>query len=433
MSQKKLLYDYLDGALSSDAEQELFSELASDSSLRSDLNSFRKLDEMTHDDMKSIVTPSAATNEVFSRLGFKIPSSGYTPNKASSFSALRKKYGYIALLLLLFGFIGVGSYIAFNYNQLKSNLEASKLELFKMNKSNAMLSQQLDEISELNIAQKEHYEKQIAFLSSTAISSDSRNSINAADEYSSGSHSVSPQSMFDFIDENVLIENTQSIASSRDNRNRIISTQKAFFGGGDTELMIMPIIRNSSDAFKFEQIDLSEVQTLLAGSDSRIAPQKYMIFVEGYTSLADNTNISNTERAMTLNNTAFGLSYKLSPSHAFGIVLGFENYPQVFNRKVEGLDVVQTQNPVLFYYGVNYRFSPKDWLLKDIVYPYMNVFTGATSIGAIMRSQAGIEWKVYANFAIYAGIDYNLLLYNYDSVIYDTQKTGLKSGISIGF
>lgn len=97
MKPERTIHDYLDGALTSDEEARLFSELAAREDLRSELTSQIQLHTAVRKDYGAVVVPADATQAIFSELGLALPTSVATPPVSSSSSV----WDHLASILLI--------------------------------------------------------------------------------------------------------------------------------------------------------------------------------------------------------------------------------------------------------------------------------------------------------------------------------------------
>jgi hypothetical protein len=134
-----------------------------------------------------------------------------------------------------------------------------------------------------------------------------------------------------------------------------------------------------------------------------------------------------------LNNVGFSLLRKLDDNHSIGVEFGWEQFGQSFVTSNENISFTQTQNPMLFFAGATYSFTPVNWIVPYEFYPFANLSAAATRHGPLFRAQTGMNWRVTGNFNLIFGYEYGTLFYNVDDVIYNSNKSGLILGTRIKF
>lgn len=133
------------------------------------------------------------------------------------------------------------------------------------------------------------------------------------------------------------------------------------------------------------------------------------------------------------NNMGVGASYNLAKNHELGVEVGQESFPQKFNRQVYGEELTYYQNPILFWYGVTYRYSLKQIFVPNVFYPYFQVMGGFTKVGPLGRAQIGLSYSPDKRVTFNLGLEGTALWYNVQKTVYDTKKIGLTYGISISY
>lgn len=109
---EQLLVSFLDGELSLEKEQELFSQLAvNDNDIRSSMRELLAIRNAVQHDVEAFTPPTESKDIIFSSIGLSLPKAAELPVHAHS--NMWKKY-IIPLALLT---IGIGSGIAFTFDK----------------------------------------------------------------------------------------------------------------------------------------------------------------------------------------------------------------------------------------------------------------------------------------------------------------------------
>jgi len=163
-------------------------------------------------------------------------------------------------------------------------------------------------------------------------------------------------------------------------------------------------------------------------SDSRIS-----LSVRGFSNSSDmKINVPSGSNPW-FNNMALGADYHIGKGHSFGFEVGQENFPQEFTRTLWGEDLKYKQNPLLLWYGASYKYSMHNIFIPEILYPYIQVFGGATTVGPIGRVQIGLNYKPDSKVTLNLGVEALSLWYNVQGTVYDSKKLGLTYGLSINY
>ena len=103
-------------------------------------------------------------------------------------------------------------------------------------------------------------------------------------------------------------------------------------------------------------------------------------------SVGSSPNVSIGNNANLYDNFSISGWYQINPFISVGIEGGKEQFSQEFSTKN---NLVYQQRPGLIWYGASFRYSAKELIIPYFIYPYFQMFAGATTIGPLFKPQAG--------------------------------------------
>ncbi len=135
----------------------------------------------------------------------------------------------------------------------------------------------------------------------------------------------------------------------------------------------------------------------------------------------------------TLNNVGFALLYLIDSDNSIGIELGQENFLQVYNGKEFGLAVTYEQNYLGFWIGATYRntLKPIGFLLNT--QPLMQITLGGTNQGPLAKALLGLQYNFQDKIFVFGGLDAGTMLYKYQSKFFTSNKIGFSYGVAVRF
>ncbi len=428
MNNINLVQDFLDSALPDNLQKELFEQLAQDKALRRELQINMGIEQFARMDKANYKVPAELTQSVFSDLGISFPVADKSNRK-----------GLVLLMaLLLLGFIVAGgSYLLYTNSISKS---APENEIAKA---------------------KTKVEKKVPTVNSFAINTDAyansfeagkREAVTKMQAINRRLNQTNPSNFTAKRQNSQLNEQTQSNSNTgllayaddakRGSQNSYSAENSNSFERiervNDNISSIRTNYGNSSDLALNEQLNSPLNQSQMNGALSLYpinqfsAPQqtKWNISFRKLPTKSINQSSIKANNAI-YSNTAFGASYNLSRTHSFGVEFGYENFSQQFT--LEGGTLKYDQNPLMLWYGGFWNFTPHALNIGGIVQPYTQLFAGATSVGPLLKAQAGISVNVLRNIYLNIGAEYGMLIYRVESNIYNSRNIGGTMGLMFSF
>jgi hypothetical protein len=430
MNNSKLIHDYLDGKLQQPGQDMLFAELANNAELRNEFNQQMKMHMIAQNDMAMISPPAAATNAIFAELGFSIPPSGGAGDGAAgagfgaSFLAFMKRYlpgaatavvsavltGLIIYWLLDFdrsNSASINSDVAADSKPVITSVEGSYSPIMYMQAQNNSLTEAdvqriINNAMARYMTKVDNYYKNY-YTALINLSKNNRADNNRRDSYQNVENV--PRSDFNMMD--YLTDNSSTVTIQNNNRDMLID--------------------NNGNS------NLNNSQTLNPQMTPKEIISNFNLSFRGFSTRSNiNVNVPSQSNPW-FNNMGVGASYNLAKNHELGVEVGQESFPQKFNRQVYGEELTYYQNPILFWYGVTYRYSLKQIFVPNVFYPYFQVMGGFTKVGPLGRAQIGLSYSPDKRVTFNLGLEGTALWYNVQKTVYDTKKIGLTYGISISY
>lgn len=449
MSYSKLIHEYLDEGLPEVQEESLFAELAADSLLRAEFNKQVQLHLLAQNDMNSITPPIDITNGVFRSLGFAIPTPvpvDPTPKSHARFS----KYGMTALLFILASVLPVSVYYTYDNYFADNSLTAG----FDHNLNNAannstalqsnipvMSSESLDDQNANNVTSGSIEGRN----SSNSVSNNGKIRHNkfASNQVNYTMNNASTNSTVNKLNSDAFLDNIKSVHSNETNGTSLYASAK--FESSDNGYT-----HDFNSRYKIGNISGSSQNF----PDQNISSRAFALPFEDNYSIFDNLTIDNTQFAVVVkgisiesalpskqagsfnlqDNINVAAFYKLDAYNAIGVEFGREQFAQEFTRIIAGKEHQQFQTPSIYWVGITYRLIVPDWAIMNRIIPYAQLSAGINNIGgALFKIQPGLEWRMGKNLSFVLAGDFSSLLYNYDNVIYDSEKFGFVYGVNVNF
>jgi hypothetical protein len=461
MDYSRMIHDYLDGELDQMQQDLLFAELATNQDLRFDFNQQVKLQVIAQSDMALISPPLEATNAIFSTLGFSIPSEEYLKNlvgdtvATSPITSIKRFWAkHFALnVILLLILLTSGTMLVLNPDILNTNgsgktavsIESGANKTDGNNLSGMTSvpvvrsfadisdnsSSNADNGSVVRHSNRHQRSNNIFGINTASVnqSNNSANTIDISNEENFSSDNINNRHNL-FSDEELLSDASQDInltnsASKRVNSslatnsnilvNPIQSKQEFYNNFGPTGYNVNP----------FSLVSVDNSNWTIQVRKLALSPAQKNDLSQSFDRQEQNTWNSNL---------AFSAMYKTNPFWSFGIELGWEAFNQAFTFTDEnGQTKSQRQSPQLMWYGVTSKLNMSDFLWDNVVYPYAQSTLAWTSVGPVIRGQAGLTIQPVGLFRFNIGYEISDLIYYVEPTVHGSLNYGLTFGGSVNF
>jgi hypothetical protein len=451
MNREDLLFDYFENGLDPYEEDILFQQLNIDESLRKQFHQQMKIRLLAREDTMHIKAPFEATQNIFNTIGISQKVLQTQKFRRNFLTFIQSKQArifpaliLIALLIALPTFYLVENYAVNKFHSSNANIETNANSLSKNKQNYPIVSSSEDNAnSPENNASHSTLNQSNSFLAQTANTAILLNSLE--DKLNSIYSKKLNKINSDYTNklqqlQNLLANNQNNLATNLDNPNndllnslnntsRVIQfTTNLPFNQRNNNILMN---NKQNNYFNYQKPIEMDLFSLI----SDLLPKSYLFELNliGINSNYTYPNVvlnNSSPIQYTYNITAY---YAINENHKLGVSYGKEQFPQQFNRNIDGKNYQQIQNPYLNYYGVDYKYIPTEIFSQSYVLPYINLLGGATSVGPLAKLQLGGEISIFKRLALTAGIENSLLFYNVDNIIYSTNKVNFVYGINLKF
>jgi hypothetical protein len=416
----EMLHLFVDGELSSSQEHILFSELAGNDDLQSEMRELLSIRDSVQNDIEAFTPPVEATQGVFSRLGFTSPGNQpipaplpYSGGIMSNF--VRKAWLPVAAALVA----SLGTFLLLQNNDGKEVIQAksNNIPITRSVDNNDLamsagsiiaspLSNGASALSGVNVHKSQ---------SVTSKSSRTNNTI----ALNNGSYMAPANFAVQIIPQRNKIANNDII----ENANSLTLIDYA-----------LPISTNRisngliNDFPGYEQGNVNYLPLSSLGSSEKSGLSMVMrgIHAESY----PGSNLPSKAYPI-FSNMSLGLHYQLSENFQLGAEIGQEAFGQILRTPTE----ITYQNPMVFWGAASIKYEAGSHLFNLAgAEPFAQVLLGGTEMGPLAKGIIGLQfvsadWGFGMNF----GIEGTTLLYNFNNELYRTDKLGITYGIIYSF
>jgi hypothetical protein len=482
MNYSEHLHDFLDGSLDGAQEQSLFSELASNSVLRTEMKDWLAMKSAVWSDVRSFAPPVDAGESLFSALNFSSSLSAGSGSMAGagvasagiwyalkgsmvgkmflggslSQSVVPFLMGWLLSLALSSAVFAVWGN---DINALIHGASSSQNEVFlnTPSKSPALPAQQNIRQSNteqhnnggllhdtLHIAPEsggEYHNIPISTYTNTSangresvhrryLSTPYASAIRSYQTFSDDYHRTAPK--YDALSQRIasaLQSGMQAMQSLTEIPDAEYSTVQ------DIEFSPMDPTRSSLVLNDQPDIPITPAplsSTLPSGeASSIIAGLPFVAELRGISAQSLSTPTIGSGVQPFLTNGAVGLRAKLSSSDEVGIEAGREAYFQSFTMRNAENDLFRVeQQPVLSWAGISYRHT---FMPESVVAPFVHSVLGITEVGPLARMMAGIVVRPDKRVSFILGAESSVSAFRYHGTWFASPKIGLSYGVSISF
>ncbi|NOY06969.1 MAG: hypothetical protein GXO82_10150 [Chlorobi bacterium] len=392
MNNSELLLEFLDGDLSPDQEDALFSALASNSELRREMKDHLAISSAIRDDVEAFTPPVESTRNIFSTLGFQAPVPppppaipGGNPLLRYVLSALA---GAVVTAVLFWFFFPVPG-------PQQQDFPASTRHDYRFTAPSLFMMAHHKLFRDQQTATPAHESKV------TRLTSDFPPPSSTPDEKTIG-QAMSPK----------------PVAFSKDRTEKLSEQIDAnTFNVNYDELEIEPVTE------RIEEIGFFD----LTGS-RRNTRMNLILMMRGSESRALPIGKLPAGANPWFNDIAIGAYYGLSSEHQVGVEIGYEAFGKKYTINGENGILERQSYPVLPWIGALYRYSMRN---TAKFYPYGQVLFGGTRLGPLSKGIIGVSYSPDSRTTLSLGLEGSLLMYRNQSKWVSSSKAGITYGIAI--
>jgi len=428
MSYSRLIHDYLDGELEQSQQDALFNHLAANTDVRSEFNQQVKLHLIAQKDMATISPPVSTTNAIFASLGFTIPPGGYSAGAGGAAVAATKSAG---LAHLFWGFL-----VRYTPNLFTALLTAgiTGAVIFFMTKG--FVGNQTN-----NADNHESAKNAVKQTEQIMAANGTTNQVKAPDSKEiSRIVSKAINNYFQKYESNYITYMNNLDKAVTDNKSPITEKDESYTDGAmankiftayDNNVLLVKDIKNPEPVITnfIKPFDINANKTAIPGFNN--LKSNFSLQLRGFSNVSSQANMPTNSKPW-FNDMSASINYNLNENNIIGVEVGQEAFLQQFViNEPNGKKLSWKQNPTRIWYGGLYRFSFTDFLIPKILYPYSQIFAGATPFGPLGRLQAGLQYTPDKRVTFTMGAEYSALIYNVQGNLFATKKFGLTYGVSI--
>ena len=410
MENDLLVHEFLDGTLSAAEEEKLFSLLAGENELRSELKQQLAIKGAIRADVKAFSPKADSTLQIFDKLGLAVPlvpvpvatpvtgfgsrlSAFLTANSGYILSGVVSAIATVAVMLMLFDF-GSSEGTA---NQLSNNSHNNyTINPENSNENISELSNKIDDSDSKNTQIPEKIVYKYIY-------------VNNVPENESQNSNIEPS-------DNELYDGTNNLTNSSIS-NSAINTNNLVFNNG--------FFGNQKSSANFP---LSE--NMYFGSNLNTG--NFKLELRGSDYMSKQYQGVNTNDNFNLMNTGLTFLYKFNNELSFGLDYRRESFSQEFTGKENDNYFLYRQEPNFQTFSLVAKYNPV-FLSWDRLSPFVYLGLGANSSGPVGRVMLGTDLYLTGNYYLTFGADYNTLLYSQSGAYFFSPKLGFHFGGGVNF
>ncbi len=396
MNHSELLLEFLDGDLTPDQEDALFSALASNSNLRKEMKDHLAISSAIRDDVEAFTPPVESTRHIFSTLGFQaIIPSAQSPITATGIPFRRYILSgllgaLVTAVFFWFFFPITGSQKQDFVASIQHDQRFTTPSLFMMAHHKLSRDQQITPVSTL--------------------------ANNATERGLASNVSPHPPAPAEKARDQALAP--KPVAFARDRAVRLsegidINT----FNVNHDKLDIEPVTG------RIEEIGFFD----LTGS-RRSTRMNLVLMMRGSESRALPIGALPAGANPWFNDIAIGAYYGLSYEHQVGVEIGYEAFGKKYTINGENGLLERQSYPVLPWIGAVYRYSARS---TGKFYPYGQILFGGTRLGPLSKGIIGVSYSPDSRTTLSLGLEGSLFMYRNQSKWVSSSKAGITYGIAI--
>ena len=397
------IQEYLDGTLSPEAEQELFTALSSSEELRTELKQAIEMDKGLSKRVSAFVPTSASTMSIFTQLGI-----GTAAGAAATAAAMGFRETIMAFLTthsaaIISTIVGIaltaGSFLAFYNPPDESTAVAGKQnqEQLQNNLNNANNKVPIV-IAKSTGNRQVHIDTVIRYVTRNVYITRQKDEIVSNDE--TNQEEINPESTI----EQGLLEQSEPVSAL------MLSSNNTNYGSTTelTQRPYQPMAIKTSDGRK--------------GIAFEVKGNGYWTIPQPDVPLYD---------APAFANMQLSALYSFSEKFKAGVDFRQESFYQNFTGTNEiGEEFEYKQYPNYYTVSLMGRYS---FWSNNLVGTFAQATLGGTATGAVGRLMLGIELSPNANLSFLLGLEGSMLLYKHQNNLFTSPKIGLSYGVAFNF
>jgi hypothetical protein len=406
LNPSELLHQFLDGELDITQEKQLFSELATNEELRTEMRELLAVRETVQNDLEAFTPPPESAGIIFGRVGLNHPVSGSTAGSAilrrNIFTSLVRRV-WVPVAAAVVASLITAWFLTNEYDSRFANLE-KKIPVVSSsenkNNNSSSFSGNASNNNEGPVRERKIYVYQ------------------------------KPLVIYRDNPELVASDNKPADEANSDERNGIASLEMA-----DTRNLGL---EQAAAGFKHQQSKLSfstRSMTYKPMETSRGNRNKYSIVMRGMSAASFPSASVPLQGNAIFSNMSLGGYMDYTKSIKVGFEFGREPFGQEFVNIENAVGNVYEQNPLMFWgaLGVSYEMPEPPPLIFG-GRPYAGLLVGGTEQGPMGKFISGLHFiSQDMGLGVFFGIEGSMLWYENQGRAYNTKKIGFTYGMSFQF
>lgn len=391
---------YLDGELDVTNDEPLFSALATNPELRTEMREHLSIRSAVRSDVEAFTPPVGAAQTIFTSVGLDFPATP-APEKRKTLGLLWPRFWRPAAAALVL-----------------SVLTGSAVGIWYENK--------LDSILAAAVNQPEN--RSVVVLQSAPNSDGVLPAMSAAQQTTSvrtttvqrrPASDYPPVAMDNSVPTTAAAPTTENTSSSSEMTQPVSEATTAEVQQNPTiaSATIAPPDARNVRGSKFEPVELY--------------PQFWMQ-VRGASTIKSASPLPVSGTSL-IDNLAVSAGYKLSSAFSIGIEGGRECYPLEYSGMSEGVRLNYRQYAPIVFGGVMAQLSLSP--LRDMadISPFLTVSGGGTEIGPYLHGSLGLTYPLSEQLSFMVGGDVSAVFYDFQQQSFQSWKSGLTYGLLFQF
>ena len=424
MNKFEQIQDFIDGTLSHEEEERLFSEFSSNEEMRTEFKQQLAISSAIKSDVKAFTPKAESTLKIFNALGFApvpVPAPSvftrlkgfYAGNAPAIWTGLAASFATALVFLSLMHTGIIGS----------SNAEPA-------------LAQEQNIVFELPVV-----ESYVPDEFGTQAQTKGNNFTNADHSIPKNTNSNSDRNsnIYGKMNENTIVDANQNKIADTEAIDKPVKNYTLITGtnsfNGQTQADPSVLSKFNTNSNDFTLIPQSEYQTsvseLINASRPDIA-DNFILEFSGAQYFNSETGNMHPSEQMLLNNTNLSLLYEINKELYFGFSYTRENFYMKFRGIDFGVLYEYEQNPNLQTLTAILRYAP-EWASSSLVSPFVSMSLGGNILGPVARGALGTKISMGANSYLLFSADYSAMWFEHQRAINNSGKLGINAGFGIDF
>jgi len=403
------IHDFIEGALDSSQEEQLFLSMSSNEELRTEMKHQFAIKDAVRTDVKAFTPSPASTMKIFGNLGFQAPASIIPTASHGIIKPLLAKYG-VGLGAGLFSAVTTAAIIFLFF------IPHNGTSISNINKENRIENNQITNEKQNNIVPN------IASSETNTRNFDNNHTRTIVKYIYVKQNGESKNQIMLQNSNNNLVQNENKLIDNLlpnrylINRAAVIIHDVARF---NSQQVNVPMQSNLTPDF---------IGTFSYGQTNNIGLQLELRNSENW--FSHPASISPAQFAK-FNNTGVSIFYSLSDFLSIGLDLRQETFFQQFTGNDSiGNTYLYEQQPNLTTKSLVARSNFGHY---GIFSPYAQLSAGVNNAGLTSRGSLGLVIKAYPGLSFILGAELNNLTFKHSNKNYNTSKTGFNYGIVFNF